>query len=180
MKNIKAFTIIELMVILSITILMTIAVFSNYGKNNDTFALERASQKLAQDLRRTQEIAMSGSEGATASVGIYFDKTSANKKKYIMYTTTNANMYRDAGDTDKETINIENGIEICNVLDNGAAPALNANSLSVCFQPPEPLTYIDSNYAGHEASIVLCASSDNTKTRTIMVNNVGRIQVTNP
>ena len=57
MQKTKGFTLIELLVIVSITVLMTVVVFSNYGKNNEIFALERSSQKLAQDLRRTQEMA---------------------------------------------------------------------------------------------------------------------------
>lgn len=116
----KGFTLIELLVIISITVLMTIALFANYGKGNDSFALERAGQKLSQDLRRTQEMAMSGFEGETSSngYGIFFDKTAGSEGKYIIYMNKNVDMYRNVGDTDKETINLESGIKICNILDN--------------------------------------------------------------
>jgi Tfp pilus assembly protein FimT len=178
--NKKGFTLIELLVIISITVLMTIALFANYGKGNDSFALERSGQKLSQDLRRAQEMAMSGFEGETSSngYGIYFDKTTGSERKYIIYMNKNAEMYRNVGDTDKETINIETGVKICDILDNGSVPILNANSISVSFEPPDPLTYIDNNYFSHEATIVLCIINNPTETRTIKVNNIGRIEVT--
>jgi len=175
----KGFTLIELLVIMSITVLMTIALFANYGKGNDSLALERSSQKLSQDLRRAQEMAMSGFEGSVSSngYGIYFDKTSGSEGKYVIYMNNNTNMYYESGtDTDKETVNIESGIKICNIKDN----SLDLNNVSVSFEPPDPLTYISSNYSGHEASIVLCVIKDISQTRTIKINNAGRIEVTNP
>jgi type II secretory pathway pseudopilin PulG len=177
--NKKAFTLIELLAIISITVIMTVALFANYGNYNDALALERSGQKLSQDLRRAQEMAMSGFEGVTSSngYGIYFDKTSGNETKYIIYMNNNTNMYYESGtDTSKETINIESGIKICDIKDN----TLSLNSISVSFEPPDPLTYIDSNYFGHEATIVLCVTKNPTETRTIKVNNIGRIEVTNP
>jgi type II secretory pathway pseudopilin PulG len=174
----KGFTLIELLAIISITVVMTVALFSNYGKNSDLFALERSGQKLSQDLRRSQEMAMSGFEGAVSSngYGIYFDKTSGNEGKYIIYMNY-SNMYYEVGtDTIKETINLESGIKICGIKSN----TLDVNTVSVSFEPPDPLTYIDSNYSGYEASIILCSIKDTNQTRTIKINNAGRIEVTNP
>lgn len=177
----KAFTLIELLVIISITVLMTVMLFSSYGKNNEIFALERSAQKLSQDLRRAQEMAMSGFEGETSSngYGIYFDKSSeATAKKYIIYMNNNVDMYYDSGvDASKETVNLESGVKICDIEDNGSNISSN---ISISFEPPEPLTYISANYSGHEASIILCVINDESKTRTIKVNNAGRIEVTNP
>lgn len=176
----KGFTLMELLVIISITVIMTIALFANYGKGSDSFALERSGQKLAQDLRRAQEMSMSGFEGESSAngYGIFFDKTSGNEGQYIIYMNKNANMYRDAGDTDKETIKLETGIKICNVLDNDNPPTLNANSISVSFEPPDPITYIDSSYIGHTATITLCIINNPTEVRNVKVNNMGMIEVT--
>jgi type II secretory pathway pseudopilin PulG len=179
MQKTKGFTLIELLVIVSITVLMTVVVFSNYGKNNEIFALERSSQKLAQDLRRTQEMAMSGLEGdaSTAGYGMYFNNTAGNQSQYLIYMENNTNMYYESGTDDiKETINLESGIQICDIKDNTSS----ANYLSISFEPPNPLTYVGGNPSGHEASIVICMTSDNSQTRTIKVNNVGRVEVTNP
>jgi hypothetical protein len=89
----------------------------------------------------------------------------------------NTNMYYESGvDTAKEIINIESGVKICDIKDNTSS----LNNVSVSFEPPDPLTYIDSNYFGHEATVVLCVIKNPTETRTIKVNNIGRIEVTNP
>lgn len=179
MKGNKAFTLIELLVIIAITILMTVLVFSNYGKNNEIFALERSSQKLAQDLRRTEDMAMSGFEGdsTTLGYGVYFKTADSGLYRIYEEKNTNTNMWYEAAiDTVKETINIEPKVVICSIKDNGASQT----QLSVSFEPPNPLTYVGGVSTGHEASIVLCLSSDNTKTKTIKINNTGRIEITTP
>ena len=176
MKNNKGFTLIELLVIVMITILMTVVVFSNYGKNNEIFALERSAQKLYQDIRRTQEMAMSGFEGsvATTGYGIYFN--TSNSSSYIIYEEKNSNMWYESGiDTVKETINLEKEIRICGLNDNTSTPSV----LSVSFEPPNPLTYVGGFSSGHEAVVTLCVISDITKKKYIKINNVGRVEIVN-
>lgn len=172
----KGFTLIELLVIISITVLMSVVLFANYRSGNESFALERSAQKLSQDLRRTQEMAMSGFEGETSSngYGIYFDKTTGNETKYIIYLNNDGMYYESGVDTAKETINIENGVKICNIIHNSANP----NNISISFEPPDPLTYIESVSSGDEATVVLCVIKSPTETRMITVNNSGMIEVT--
>jgi type II secretory pathway pseudopilin PulG len=187
MKKTKGFTLIELLVIISIVFLMSIMIFSNYGKNNEIFALERSSQKLAQDIRRGQEMAVSGLVGSatTCGYGLFFDKTTetsaiANQYKYIIYEEKDADCdaairyWQDGTDAIKETIHFETGVKICDVLYDGATIA----SRSISFEPPNPLTYIGGVSSGHEASIVLCVEKDTNIKRTIKVNNAGMVQLT--
>jgi Tfp pilus assembly protein FimT len=177
MENNKGFTLIELSVIVAITVLMTVMLFSNYGKNNEIFALERSSQKLSQDLRRAQEMAMSGFEGssATKGYGIYFN--TSNSTSYLIYEEKNTNMwYESSIDVVKETANVENKIIICDIKDNGTSTSL----LSVSFEPPNPLTYVGGVSFGHEATIVLCIASDTSRQKLVKINNVGRVEITNP
>jgi len=174
----KAFTLIELLVIVGIVSMFTAILFVDYGSSNKALALDRASQKMSQDIRRAQEMAMSGVVGdaSTNGYGVYFDKA-VNYTQYIIYRNDNSNMYYEPGvDSVSETINIEAGIKICDIKDN----ATSVNNISTSFQPPDPINYINSNYTGHEASIVLCIISDPSKTRTVKVNNTGRVDITNP
>ncbi|MCK9445580.1 type II secretion system GspH family protein [bacterium] len=175
MEN-KGFTLIELLVIISITILMTVMVFSNYGKNNEIFALERSAQKIYQDIRRVQEMAMSGFEGsvATTGYGVYFNMNSTSS--YLVYEEQNSNMwYESETDIVKETINLEKEIIICALNDNTNTPSV----LSVSFEPPNPLTYVGGVSSAHEAIITLCVASDTTKKKYIKINNVGRVEIVN-
>lgn len=174
----KGMTLVEMLIVIAIVAVMTTIVFGNYGKGKESLALERAGQKLFQDLRRTQELIMSGApaDGINAC-GIYFNKTSGNETKYLLYNNVNANYYYEGGtDFVRETINIESSIKICDIKDNAAS----VDAVSVSFMPPEPVTGIDGNYSGHEASIVLCIIGDTAKTRTIKINNLGRIEISNP
>jgi len=174
----KGLTLVEMLIIIVIATVLTTIVFGNYGKGKENLALERAGQKLLQDLRRTQELVMSGApEAGINACGIYFDKTSGHETEYLLYNNVNANYFYESGtDTVREAIDIEAGIKICDVKDN----EVSGNTVSVSFMPPEPVTRIDSNYTGHEASIVLCIISDTAKTRTIKINNLGRIEANNP
>ena len=173
----KAFTLIELIVIMAIVAIFTTIIFVDYGKNNKVFALERSARKLSQDIRRTQEMAMSGVAGETGTngYGVYFNTGSSTS--YLIYVNKDSNMsYVQGTDSDKETIAMESAVKICNLLvDSGSV-----NPVSVSFQPPDPINYINNVDSGHEASVVLCITGDESTTRTVKVNNVGRIEVTNP
>ncbi len=174
----KGLTLVEMMTVIVVVSILAAMVFGNYGKGQEGLALERAGQRLLQDTRRVQETAMSGALGSGVNaIGLYFNKTSGNETKYLIYNNTNANYYYEAGtDTIAEQINIESRIKICDIKDNGVS----VNNISVSFMPPEPVTRINNNYSGHEATIVLCISSDTSKTRTIKINNLGRIEINNP
>ena len=187
MNNIfeKGLTLTEMLVVISIVIVFSSMVFANYGKGQESMALERAGQKLGQDLRRAQEMAMAGSfNSSTNAVGIYFNESTATSYiLYYNYSTDPANFYYQSGtDLSKEVITIEKGIKICNIKDNNV-DVLN-NYISVSFAPPEPVTRIENSNTGHDVSIILAPETEvcatTTKTRTVKVNNVGRIEVNNP
>jgi type II secretory pathway pseudopilin PulG len=176
-QNNKAFTLIELLAIVFVTLLMTATIFANYGTGSESFALERSGQKLAQDFRRVQEMSLSGFEGqsSTEGYGIYFNTSSPTQ--YLVYMNNDTDLaYSSGTDTIKETVKIESGIQICSLLDNISY----VDNLSISFEPPEPLTYIGSNYYGHEGFVRLCITNNSSITRTVKVNNAGRVGVSNP
>ncbi|MDD4531197.1 MAG: type II secretion system protein [Candidatus Pacebacteria bacterium] len=173
----KAFTLIELIVMMAIVAIFTTIIFVDYGKNNKLFALERSARKMSQDVRKVQEMAMSGFVGGvgTNGYGIYFNTTS--NTSYRVYANMDSDMsYSQGTDTDKENISMESGVKICNLLVDSSS----VNPVSVSFAPPDPINYINNVDSGHEASIVLCIVGDESQTRTVKVNNVGRIELTNP
>ena len=61
-KNDGGFTLIELVVVMAIISIMTAVVLVNYRPGGQQLALDRSVSKLAQDLRRAQEMAMSPRE----------------------------------------------------------------------------------------------------------------------
>jgi prepilin-type N-terminal cleavage/methylation domain-containing protein len=185
----KGFTIAELLTVVIIIGILSAVVFSNYGGSNKTMALGRASQQLAQDLRRAQQMSMgslSGVAGVTAGYGMYFINASSGSPSSLSYiifrndtkASLNASYVNSSSDPTVETINIEKGIKICDIKVNGTT--LGSNPLSVFFLPPDPITYINGGYVGSTASIVLCVADDASKTMTVKINNSGMIDITNP
>ncbi len=191
-KKQNGLTMIELLTVMSIIIILTSVVFGNYKIGNNTQALDRAAQKLAQDFRRVNEMSVSGKamDSTINAYGIYFDKTTTpNSKLYIVYKNNKnvSNYTYSSSDSDviAETIDIERGVKICDILDRITTPASesSADTASVSFVPPEPVVYMDADYTNHETVIKLGIESDNcvstAKFKYIKINHVGRVDVAN-
>ncbi|MDD5569362.1 MAG: type II secretion system protein [Candidatus Pacebacteria bacterium] len=182
LRDENGLTMIELMTSIAIIVILSAIVFGNYNTGNNSQALERAAQKLQLDLRRTGEMAISGQSGAlTKAVGIYFNKTAGNEHKYLIYKDTHGDYLYipPPGDEVLETITIERGVKICNLIDDGSS----ANNLSVAYRPPAPAVYIGvaaASSTGDDASIILSLDDNTTctgKIKTVKINNIGRVDI---
>ncbi len=185
----KGFTIAELLIVVVIIGIFSAIIFSSYGVSSKYLALGRASQALAQDIRRTQQMSMGslqGIVGTTAGYGLYFINTSSGTPSSLSYiifrndtkASLNTSYVDTTSDPTQETIRIESGIKICDIKINGTT--IGTNPLSVFFLPPDPITYINGSRVGSTASIVLCIASDTSKTSTVKINNSGMVDMTTP
>lgn len=180
-KNIeKGFTLVEVLITIFIIALLSGIIFANYPQGNRQFLLQRTATKLAQDIRRVQQMAMSaatcssicplslcgGACGATVppgGYGIYFNSLSTGS--YLLYADNNNDKkYTSGSDTNLETINFENGINIINLT----------SDLSINFQPPDPIVDIVGSINPQEADISLGLG---TIIRTVKCNKGGLIWV---
>ncbi len=168
----KSFTLIELIVVTSIIILLSAIVFPNYRGIERQFALQRSAHKLAQDIRRAGEMAMSTKEfqgKVPAGYGIYLKQ---GERDYLLYADTNpsqGNEKYDGGDGKIETINLEKGVYIQNI---------SPSSLSINFKPPIPTIKIKTKGEDSTTAVItLSLESDSTKTKIIKVNSAGLINV---
>ena len=166
-KNSKGFTLIELIVVMAIIAIMTGIVFANYRNSQQQLALQRAASKLAQDVRRAQEMAMA-SEAFEGSIpeggyGVYF--TIIEPDHYILFADANGDREYDKDAIPKnelvEDIKIEKGVSI---------KALSGESFHIIFVPPNPDIYIIPG----PGMIELIAGS---KSRTIEINRAGLISI---
>lgn len=160
----KGFTLIELLVVLSVVSLLTGIFFFNYRQGEREIFLSRAAVKLAQDLRRAEEMALSEIEyqgQRPAGYGIYFENSSSS---YILYGDMDNNKKYTSGE-EIETIFLERGIVI----------SLSTSSLSVNFEPPNPKVKIGNDL--REATITLYLEKDPNKTKSVKVNKIGLIYV---
>ena len=162
----KAFTLVELLVTVGIIILLTALILPDYRAGERQFALQRSAHKLAQDLRRAQEMAMSAKEfpGAPATFkGAHGVKFQNNSSDYILFADLDNDQVYDSGEV-IETLPLEKKVKISNL-----SPA---SPLTISFTPPDPQVNI--NPSDSSATITL---TNNGQTKSIKVNKAGLIYV---
>lgn len=165
-KNDRGFTLVELLVVISIIAVISAIVFANYRQGEKQFSLQRSAYKLTQDIRRAQNMAMASREVGGAvpeGYGIYLNTT--NPTQYILFADEGNGLY-GSGDTDVETLGLEAGISI-----TGLSPA---SPLTIVFYPPDPTVLISGNTEINSASITLNYGGGSGK--TVSVNKVGLIE----
>lgn len=165
----NGFTLVELLIVIFIITLLSSTSFVYYRRAEKEFALLRSANKLAQDIRRVQEMAMSAKECCGGIVppgyGIYLKKGDEN---YLLYADTNpasGNEKYDGGDIQIEKIYFEKGVYIKD---------LNPSSVSINFSPPDPKVKIDNV---ETLTIIIALKNDPTKTKKVIVNKFGLISV---
>jgi prepilin-type N-terminal cleavage/methylation domain-containing protein len=166
----KSFTLIELLVVIGIIALLSAIILPNYRVGEKEFALQRSASKLAQDLRRAQEMAMSAKEypGAPETFrggyGIYLNIS--EPYRYILFADLDNDQIFDSGET-VETLELEKKVIISNLFPS--------SPLNVVFIPPDPQVFIS---GGNEGRITLALETDLTKTRFVIVNKAGLVYIT--
>ena len=172
-KSGGGFTLIELLTVTVIITILTAAILLNYKNSEQQFALQRSAHKLAQDIRRAGEMAMSAQECCGGIVppgyGIWLEQGNSN---YILYADTqppSGNEFYVPADDIIETIELEEGVVIQDVNTSNKKVGIN-------FKPPTPtikIKFQDSDEINQ--AIITLASGGNTK--TVKVNAVGLVEV---
>lgn len=184
----RGFTLVELLVSIFIIMLMSGIIFANYRGGRQEFALQRSANKLAQDIRRAQEMAMSAREiwddvqgkyvVPEGGYGVTVKTTpSPPTKTYTLFGDANEvnNHSYGAGDYFIEEIEVEKGVIIKSLQVSVGVK----NKIHITFVPPDPKVYITP--AGEPPTswckITLALEQDLEKTKTITVNKVGSIEI---
>jgi len=163
---------IELVLVMAMMAIMLAVVFVNYKTGAEQLALQRAANKLMGDIRRAETMAGVDS----CSYGISFNaKPNQNNKAYILFADCGGNEKYEQSET-KETIELEKGIEVCSISGSSG----NQDKADLLFMPPDPFVFVDGvrkdNILGFiSLDIVICQSSDTSKTKAVSVNRAGMI-----
>ncbi len=167
-KKENGFTLAELLVTISIILLLTSFVLANYRKGEESYALQRAAHKLAQDLRKTAEMAIGGREhGGSFPLGGYGIYFSGPGSTYILFADSNGDSIYNSGEA-VETLSLqERGVTI-----SAVSPSF---SLSITFFPPDPIIKINPDPGSpYEAIITLRQRSQEKR---VKINGVGLTEI---
>ncbi|MFH1423495.1 MAG: prepilin-type N-terminal cleavage/methylation domain-containing protein [Candidatus Nealsonbacteria bacterium] len=161
MLECRGFTLLELLVVVSIIVLMTAFTLPNHRSGDNQLALQRSAHKISQDLRRAQGFAISVKDfnGSTpGGYGIYFDLD--ENDRYIMFADLDGDQTYSGINEKAEEILLEGEIRLV------------GSSLTVFFTPPNPNVYFFP-----DAAIATINIGVETLQKTIKVNKAGLIFV---
>ena len=172
--NNKGFTLVEVLVVISIMVIVTGAVVINSGRSKDNVNLYSAKNSIGMNINKAKEIALSG-VGATIGitnygVGVWFPD-SAGKYYYIYRNNELLSQDKgyDSGDLILEKVILPQGVRYSTVSEKG-----------VLFIPPKPSVSICTGATTCNSSILtieVYAEADATKKEIITVNKAGLVEI---
>jgi prepilin-type N-terminal cleavage/methylation domain-containing protein len=155
----KGFTLIELLVVIAIISIMSALVLPNLGFSEKQFSVVTSAYKLAQDMRRVQEMGMSSIEfNGSIPLGGYGIRVLNSSNSYILFADVDNDHIYDSNEKIEEVS-----------LDG---QAIFQTSATVIFAPPDPIIY------GAPVSIVIRDTSDlGLSSKTVKINIIGLISI---
>jgi len=179
----KGFTLIELLVVMSIVVILTALTLPNYRFGDRQLSLQRSVYKLAQDLRRAQEMSVSAVFSAqtddkipAGGYGIQLKTELEDREKYILFgDKNNDHQYKKEDDYLIEETTMEKGVIIKNPIQTKRG---NEDDINVTFVAPDPDVFLVSDKKEADwARITLSLEQDSSQTKTIYINKAGLIAV---
>lgn len=169
----KSFTLVEILIVISIMVIVTGAVVINSITSKDNVNLYSTKNSIAMNIYKAKEIALSGvgaTIGTNYGVGVWFPD-SAGKYYYIYRNNEILAEYKgyDTGDVILEKINLPDGVRY-----------ETAGNLGVLFVPPKPSVSICSAAAtcsGSTFTLNIYAESNEEKIEVLTVNKAGLVEI---
>ena len=178
----KGITLIEILVVMFIIAIFSSILVADFPKMKRQFALTRAVYKMSQDLRRAQDMGLSGLQvgGINAKgYGVYINLngTSLGNKKYIIYADVDDDQqYTQGTDFVVEETNLDQ-IEL-GVIISAIDGTTDSQQVDINFKPPNPTITITSLSPGiNQAQIIFALEFDPLKIRMVLVNTAGLIEI---
>lgn len=174
------FTLTELLVVMFIISLLSSIVLANHRSGQKRYALSQATQQLVSNLRKAQNMAMSGVDigEVVGEPGKYYcgygieTNYTARPTSYRFFLDkspncqTSNNQY-DSNDKLLETVNLPDKIKI--KLTTPSPP------LDVFFKPPDPTTYIKNNSGVGISGTVTLELEGTSLTKIVTITTAGLI-----
>jgi hypothetical protein len=199
MKNLeKGVTIVEIAVVIFLIVLFSMIIISDFPKIQRQRALSNAAYKLAQDLRRAEDLGLSGitikdkyGEPILArGYGIFIDYKTSDTK-YIIYADMNGGNSTEYGGNFSTTLcsnqdspSADCPIEIIDWATQSSGLVVTGinnrkdenGRISINFMPPDPTVTID-NIRHDKSDIEIVLQNKDGLEKKVFVNTAGLINV---
>lgn len=166
------FTLAEMVLSVFIVMILASMVLINYRSGAASNTLLRVATRVAQDLRRAQNLALTSlsiSGVVPYGFGVYFDTTKPNQ--YVIFVDNNNDKVCTAPcEASTETY------EIIKIEPGAILSLVPSSPLQVLFVPPDPTTYINGANSG-AASVRVYLPTDTSLFKDVIVNSYGLVEI---
>lgn len=176
----SGFSIVELIVTISILIIINAVVFASYPKFQQSISLRRTGQEIASIIYQAQTYALSVKEfqGQFPGYGAHFDK--ATFDSFVLFADLNKNYLYDFDIEKVEEFKIQTGdriVEICGTNDTGEDCGLGKSN--IIFERPKTVAILNDDIDPSKpfSNIKITIRSSRGQEKTINVWLSGQISV---
>jgi prepilin-type N-terminal cleavage/methylation domain-containing protein len=177
MRYSKGFTLIEMLVTMSLIVIITSATLLSFRSMGDAFDLDREVQMVAQDIRNAINMTMASEEhtgvvpvGCVVAYGVRFEENKDYYERKVYFVNPDTSNYTS---------------ELLEKVELGEVEIIDISSdfyVDIIFYPPHPTTFIggikiDWTSRYDDVDIEIGLKEDATNKRTINVNKFGRIEI---
>ncbi len=184
-----AFTLVELLVIVTIITLVSSVILANYRQLGSNFLLGNIAYDIALSIRQAQVYGIStrevgsGTGVFTAAYGVFFDMTTPSTYLFYADTVGDNGIYTSGTDTALQQISLPSGYTLSKICVPSGGPCGSGSdtSLNITFKRPNPDARLNATINGtpltNQADALIELSSSSGKKRTVMVQDTGQISI---
>ncbi|OHA46069.1 MAG: hypothetical protein A2541_00080 [Candidatus Taylorbacteria bacterium RIFOXYD2_FULL_36_9] len=186
----KGFTLVELLVTISIFVILTGVVLWNQTKFNSSILLTNLAYDTALTIRQAQTYGINVREfngtGQFFPYGVHFE-TGVNSKSFILFADLDNNGVYDGTPTDGlvSRYNIQRGNYVrtlCRVVRDPCSAGITSlavNSLDIVFKRPNPDAHMKTTKLNtdYPSVMITLSSADGESSRKVIVRDNGLIEV---
>ena len=177
----SGFTLIELIVSVTIIALVTGIFLANYSSANRRSDLTMTAQKMVTDIRTAQNYALGltryGTSGSTnvpvGGWGVHLDLQNYGASKYVIFADDDGDKIYDSG----EDV-ISKGAQVTTLPNNITINSLTTGTKAdITFLPPDPITTITGSTATSSQLDIVLKDNKTNAIKTVRVNFLGLVEV---
>jgi len=177
----KGFSLVELLVVTIVIAMISSIVFIDYRRGQERVVLQRSIHRLAQDIRRTQELTMRAEDfRGSVSRGGFGVRFESNTSSYVLFADCDNDRFFDATGntlrtcaTSTTTDPFPEKLEM-RTLEEGVIINSTPSPANIVFIPPDPAVRINNR---NDITNVIITLSIGNYTGTITVYNSGLIAI---